>query len=337
MKVNIRPIKSFRERAICAKIWENIFGIERQRLLDRINIEPINDYSTTWIAEVNGDIASTSQLFLYYARLGDTSVPICGIGNVATVPEMRGLGLARSLLTKQIEWIQTKGVAVAFLYTGTPKFYEKLGWTCCYRNVLSIPPEKLDYLWNASGECESVREFSTSDLMEVCEVYEKYNVNRSGSRLRDLQYSLRSFNYTKKHGVFLVSIDHGHVVGYARAEVNNDNCEIQELCYLHGYEYVCLNLIHYIREHVFNGTIELCVPNDHFLMQGSNSADFIKRQVADVMFLIVNKEVLNIYIEQSGIKGIGLSEGAALSIGSVCSDTDTEEARRAIMWRSDSF
>jgi len=59
---------------------------------------------------------------------GGRLVPASGIAGVAVVPELRGAGLARQVLTRLLHSARERGAAISTLFRTTPVPYRRLGW-----------------------------------------------------------------------------------------------------------------------------------------------------------------------------------------------------------------
>ena len=58
---------------------------------------------------------------------GGRLVPACGIAGVAVAPELRGRGLARTVLTRLLHHARDRGARVAALFGTAPGPYRRLG------------------------------------------------------------------------------------------------------------------------------------------------------------------------------------------------------------------
>jgi GNAT superfamily N-acetyltransferase len=74
-------------------------------------------------------LLATAKRYRYDVRMGDRTVPMCGIGAVFTPPELRGRGHATALIERLIEKERTEGAAFAALFSEIdPSFYERLSF-----------------------------------------------------------------------------------------------------------------------------------------------------------------------------------------------------------------
>ncbi|MHB8376577.1 MAG: GNAT family N-acetyltransferase [Dehalococcoidia bacterium] len=80
------------------------------------------------VAVVDGAIAAYVRIFARRMLVRGAPVAAGGIGSVATRPDARGNGIATALLEDAITQMRREGVAVSYLFTGIPAFYERLGY-----------------------------------------------------------------------------------------------------------------------------------------------------------------------------------------------------------------
>ena len=81
----------------------------------------------TLMLRLDGEIASSLQIYERRLWLGGRLVTAGAIGNVLTLPEFRGEGHAGRLLDAAVEFMCEKGYALSLLI-GDPGFYSRLGW-----------------------------------------------------------------------------------------------------------------------------------------------------------------------------------------------------------------
>ncbi len=110
-----------------------IDDLEREALVG----EPVDDYE--WIAdyawyilvEVDGELVSTLGMVERLATVGGLPIRLGGIGNVATLPDWRGRGLARAALARAVEFLAgERGAEFCLLFCEPHRisFYSQLGW-----------------------------------------------------------------------------------------------------------------------------------------------------------------------------------------------------------------
>ena len=81
------------------------------------------------VAEIDGQISAVVRIFARTMLLRGAPVRAGGVGSVAAHPDARGLGLPTALLQDAIELMEREAMALSFLFTGIPAFYERLGYS----------------------------------------------------------------------------------------------------------------------------------------------------------------------------------------------------------------
>ncbi|MFB9236788.1 enhanced intracellular survival protein Eis [Plantactinospora siamensis] len=117
---------------------------------------------------------------LHYGQWwGGRPVPSADIGGVAVLPEARGRGVARALLTGLLRGARERGAAVSALYPTVVAPYRAAGWEVCgvLRSVdlatAALPRER------PTGSI-TVRPGAAGDLPEVRRRYDEYARRRCG-------------------------------------------------------------------------------------------------------------------------------------------------------------
>ena len=90
--------------------------------LDDIGLEIVR------VLEVDGEVAGTAILAPMAQYFGSVSVPMTGIAGVTIVPEMRGRGLAATLMRACLDEIKGAGVPLTTLYASTQSLYRRVGF-----------------------------------------------------------------------------------------------------------------------------------------------------------------------------------------------------------------
>ncbi len=80
------------------------------------------------VAIVDGRVAGYVRIFARTMLVRGVPHAAGGIGSVATHPDARHAGIATALMRDAIEQMRREGMAVSFLFTGIPRFYERLGY-----------------------------------------------------------------------------------------------------------------------------------------------------------------------------------------------------------------
>ncbi len=80
------------------------------------------------VAMADGRLVGCLRIFSRTMLVRGVPIKVGGIGSVATLPRARGAGIATALLGDAIEVMRAEGMALSFLFTGIPAFYERLGY-----------------------------------------------------------------------------------------------------------------------------------------------------------------------------------------------------------------
>lgn len=80
------------------------------------------------VAIVDGHVAGYVRIFARTMLVRGVPLAAGGIGSVATHPDARHAGTATALMRDAIEQMRREGMALSFLFTGIPAFYERLGY-----------------------------------------------------------------------------------------------------------------------------------------------------------------------------------------------------------------
>jgi predicted N-acetyltransferase YhbS len=80
------------------------------------------------VAMVDGEIAGYVRIFARTMLVRGVPMAAGGIGSVATRADARSGGIATALMRDAIVQMRRDGMAVSFLFTGLPGFYERVGY-----------------------------------------------------------------------------------------------------------------------------------------------------------------------------------------------------------------
>ncbi|MBP1916213.1 putative acetyltransferase [Lederbergia galactosidilyticus] len=286
--IEIRTIQTEKELEQALDLWEQVFPENRQFFEKRLKLEPQYNKQTTWIAKVDGELAASVQLFPYYTYLEQTLVKVGGIGNVATLPAFRGLGLTHTILNRQTEWMKQNGFDLSLLSTDINPFYEKVGW-----HTFPETPLRLKEIPRIPSTSYTVKEFSVQDFEAVKSLYNNFSLNLVGPRVRTSSYwqRLRKELLQWSKEILLVK-DGKETVAYLI--YNGDKVvNLEECVYQAGDEEAILALLgdikarkHNIESICFNGA---CSHALYKLLLGWKAE---KTQITTNMWKIIDKKSL---------------------------------------------
>ncbi|MFQ6085969.1 MAG: enhanced intracellular survival protein Eis [Candidatus Bathyarchaeia archaeon] len=220
-----------------------------------------------------GKLVSCLQIFPKPVRIGNRSIMMGGVGNVATLPRYRRRGYATMALKRAIQLMRERGYGLSVLFTGMPDFYRRLKW--------EVASPHYEYSIATTELCDEVPhvpdEFSPQtmrdeDLPAVLRAYETTNRGRTLSVVRSLECWRRQLKYGGKDGsCFLVIKKHQNPLGYSRCIKSKKGLEVVEAGFLSDStdaRLACEGLLAHMGRYASGmglGKISANVPPDHLL------------------------------------------------------------------------
>ncbi len=191
----------------------------------RINNDPYLIPADIRIAGYNEEIIGSVTVFRRKMYWNNKEIAFGGIGNVSTLPEKRGSGVAQSTMDDALKYIDNIPFGVVILFTGINAFYEKF-------NFSTIPAQHLVFQVKSNEYSDYiVRSFMKSDLIEVSEIYETFNKNLYGPIIRDNNYWLANLKFAEIDESFLIAERENKIQGYIRLVPGKSKNEIWEFGY----------------------------------------------------------------------------------------------------------
>ncbi len=164
------------------------------------------------------------------------AIPTGGIGNLYTVPEARGRGIATELLDQACRSIRERGLELAVAFPGappaTPEFFKERGWHVWGGQQTILRRDPKAPVREGRDEDYELRPVDRADeraLQSVRSIHSAYGASRSGTVVRDdalwraclgLSPALREEFWIARRG--------GLSVAYARAAIVDDVLTIIE-------------------------------------------------------------------------------------------------------------
>ncbi len=269
MAIEVRQIVNRTELEQCYDIWGSVFPEERAFFQERLDYDRSYQLETTWIAAVDGVIASAMQIFPYVARYGIAQLRVGGIGSVATLPEYRHRGLAQMILCEQISWMRSAGYDLSLLFTGIPSFYARLGWQA-FRDGESYRLGSTS-IREIGEDCYVIRCGALAeDLPSIVAIYDEYSEWVSFSHVRPLRFWEDSAKWSRHANPSIWIAERAGVpVGYLLAISNQEGqATIVECAYRSQAEGAAGALLKvFWNERSDKKSITLRLPSDHALAQ----------------------------------------------------------------------
>lgn len=188
----------------------------------RIENDPYLQLGDIRIAEEDGGITSSVAVIRRTMYWGGEKVPFGGIGNVSSLPEKRGTGIASAVMNDALEHIKKIDLNVAILFTGINPFYERF-------RFVTVPAHIMRFNMLKKYESDyTVRNFSHADLEKVSDIYKEFNADLFGPVVRDTSYWKANLKFAEPDEIFLVAEKNGGIEGYIRVVPPNSRNEIWE-------------------------------------------------------------------------------------------------------------
>lgn len=225
-KINIRGLTNKGEINKLFKYYPKVFKITPlEYFVSRISDNPNLSPEDIRIAEVDNNILSSVTVYRKKMYWKDGIIPFAGIGNVSTIAEYRGEGLALKVMKDALQYIEEKQINLSILFTDINKFYEKL-------NYFTIPLFQIEFkiVENNFFDYE-IKDYSPSELQSVSKLYHVFNKNLNGPIYRDQEGWTRNLQMAENNESFLVAIKENRLNGYLRFVPDKDNREITEFAF----------------------------------------------------------------------------------------------------------
>lgn len=283
--VEIRRARNRKELEEAFDLWTVVFPEDRPFFQERVDFYHYCNPKTTWIAKVNGELASAVHIFPYIMPLENTYLKVGGIAYVATLPQYRGRSLAQTILKRQTDWMRRHDYDLSMLFTPINAFYEEIGWETLPRQSYSLKELHLPAIDGAY----TVSEFTETDLEAVQKIYKLFNQNYVGTRIKTADYWEGQLKWDPpKSGEFLVAKRDSEMVGYLRSRFSDDGeIELNECCHLPGEEQVVVALLAEISRRQQNfKRIQVAVPDSHVLARLFEEAGAEKELITTDMWKV---------------------------------------------------
>jgi predicted N-acetyltransferase YhbS len=187
------------------------------------------------VAVVHGQIAAYVRIFA--RRMLVRGVPVAGggIGSVATAAGGRSGGLATALLRDAIEQMRREGMALSFLFTGIPGFYERVGFRIVREPQFTA--SRAEILAAATTPQFDVRPLAEADAAQVARLYTRAIAGSAGAIARTRRTSADALHWLDESASF-VACEPGtdRVAGYLRSRCRTFGHQVLEAETLPGYQ-----------------------------------------------------------------------------------------------------
>ena len=154
----------------------------------------------TVVAELDGDVVASIHLNQHTIKLGNREENVSYVVGVSTLPEARGKGMMKSLMTLSFEEMYNRGQNISILMPIDFRLYRRFGFENCYDmiehriNIEDLSAFRIE---------RDFRKAKKSDIDNLIDIYNKSNRRLNGYTVRGKQ---RYENMFKE-----VAADGGHI------------------------------------------------------------------------------------------------------------------------------
>ena len=195
-----------------------------------VRTDPSYRYDQSRVVVVNGQIISTLRVWEREMRIGSIAVPMGGIGGVGTDPNHQGTGYATALMKDTIAYMRTVGYDVGVLFSAIPcAFYRKLGWASVPLGGFRVTRRRNIVLEETEWRVEPFDE--GRDLEDCIALYDKHNVQQSGSLVRVRSYWESGPARLRDILPTVVARHENQLGGYLNFQVGEKSVNVLEVAY----------------------------------------------------------------------------------------------------------
>jgi predicted N-acetyltransferase YhbS len=189
----------------------------------------------TRVAELNGRIVAHVRIFDRVMLVRGVPVRAGGIGSVATLPGYEGSGYASALLHDAMHEMHRLGMAVGFLYTGIPEFYERLGWRVVLQPAFHASVSEAAAL--ADAALHGIRAVTDADIPPLVRLHRTAIAATTGAVARTPRAWRDQETWLGLDPAGTLVAEHaGRIVAYVRSARRGYGYTILEAEHAHGHE-----------------------------------------------------------------------------------------------------
>lgn len=150
--------------------------------------DPWADNQGVFVADDGGKLVSSVRVFRREVYINGSRVTMGGIGEVTTLREYRGKGLSTKLLNMAASYMETTGLDLSFLFTGTNHHYAHVGWFTLPRRRVKTP------ILSCATDGYSLRMATREDIPTLSALHDNFAPRFNGVVVRTPEYFERWFN-----------------------------------------------------------------------------------------------------------------------------------------------
>lgn len=167
------------------------------------------------VAQIDGRVAGYVRIFARRMRAANDIIAAGGIGSVATHPDAQHRGVATALLEDAIAQMQRERMAVSFLFTGIPGFYERVGYRIVSQPEITVARRQLGTLPSAGY---TIRPLDREpDLPAALAIYRRATAHATGAVVRTTRTWMDALHWLEGHACRVAVDTEGRIAGYIRA------------------------------------------------------------------------------------------------------------------------
>jgi len=193
-----------------------------------VEMNPYYKGDDFFIAKIDGKIVSAIQVLLREVYFNKERMLIGGIGQVATLPEYRGRGLAGKLLTACLEYMKKNKVDYSLLFAGPVPLYEKYGWKELPVKTLSL---NVEYIKTSKLKNKYVvKQYRKNNNYQLFNVHNFYIKNFNSCVIRNTLYwnTYHDKFKAKDSKIFILEDNNKNTVAYLSVNKDGDKLNIME-------------------------------------------------------------------------------------------------------------
>jgi len=179
------------------------------------------------VAELDGRIVAHVRIFARAMLIRGVPVGAAGIGSVATLPAYEGSGYATALLHDALHEAHRRGAAIAYLFTGIPAYYERIGFRIVEQPGFNARAPEAAAIPLASDY--TIRRTVDADTPALLRIYRAATAGATGAVLRTPRIWRDARAWLGEHPAGCLVAEHaGRPVAYIRSRRRADAYQVIE-------------------------------------------------------------------------------------------------------------
>lgn len=262
------------------------FGLNKDTWLAYEAIDDGFEKENALVAEHAGKVVGHVQIIRRNVKIGDaTFVPMGGIANVSTIPEMRGRGISTTLITHAVDLCRRNGIPLSGLFTGygsvAHRVYRRVGFgnTILCPNMLVGTGDEIRKVKEVCNEASGprIRNYESRDENEMANVYRDWCGGFTGVTKSSAVYWKRKMVDVSSSDTFfyeefdpkevLVALEDGEITAYAYITLWKtkqqpfkpaDVASVREIVFRPGHMALLMKLVDAVMDTLISEDIKVC-------------------------------------------------------------------------------